>query len=50
MLKEGLEGVFNKATVEAMRFYDTVLPPLGMGKEEIKAWYKELKSKCAAEA
>ena len=49
VLKEGLEGVFNEASVAAMSFYDMVLPPLGMGKEDIKAWYMELKSKGAAE-
>ena len=49
VLKEGLEGVFNEASVNAMRFYEMELPPLGMDKEEIKAWYLELKSKGAAE-
>ena len=31
------------------RFYDTVLPPLGMDKDEVKAWYLKLKAKGAAE-
>ena len=44
-----MEGVFNEASVNAMRFYEMELPPLGMDKEEIKAWYLELKSKGAAE-